>query len=129
MKTIFEIGQRGESLALLILAPLWICTGCSSPLNDTPAGSAMSIELASSAFQPKGTIPKQYTGDGDDRSPPLHWSEPPNGTQSLALICEDPDAPAGTWVHWVLLNVPAEARELKEGAPTSETLPSGAKEG
>lgn len=129
MKTICEIGQRGESLALLILALLCICTGCTQPPNDTPAGSAMSIELTCSAFQPGATIPKQYTGDGDDTSPPLHWSEPPKGTQSLALICDDPDAPVGTWVHWVLFNLPAETRELEEGVPTTETLPSGGKQG
>jgi Raf kinase inhibitor-like YbhB/YbcL family protein len=89
----------------------------------------MTIELTSKAFQPGGTIPKQYTGDGVDRSPPLAWSEPPAGTQSLALICEDPDAPRGTWVHWVLFNLPAQSRELEEGLPTTETLGNGAKQG
>ena len=63
------------------------------------------------------------------KSPPLHWSEPPEGTQSLALICDDPDAPVGTWVHWVLFNLPAETRELEEGLPTTETLSNGAKQG
>ena len=56
----------------------------------------MSIELTSTAFQPEETIPKQFTGDGADKSPPLHWSELPKGTQSVALICDDPDAPRGT---------------------------------
>ena len=59
----------------------------------------MSIEPVSTAFQPAATIPKEYTGDGADRSPPLGWSEPPPATKSLALICDDPDAPRGTWVH------------------------------
>lgn len=89
----------------------------------------MSIELTSSAFQKGMSIPKPYTGDGRDLSPALHWSEPPAGTQSIALICDDPDAPRGTWVHWVLFNLPAQARELEEGVPTTETLPSGAKQG
>jgi len=89
----------------------------------------MSIELTCSAFQTGTTIPKQYTGDGGDKSPPLRWSEPPQGTQSLALICDDPDAPRGTWVHWVLFNLPAQTRELDEGLPTTGTLSNGAKQG
>jgi Raf kinase inhibitor-like YbhB/YbcL family protein len=89
----------------------------------------MSITLTSTAFQPGATIPKQYTGDGPDRSPPLAWSEPPAGTTSLAVICDDPDAPRGTWVHWVLFNLPGQTRDLAEGVPTAETLGSGAKQG
>ncbi len=89
----------------------------------------MPITVASPAFQSGATIPKQFTGDGDDKSPPLHWSEPPRGTKSLALICDDPDAPVGTWVHWVLYNLPAGTRELEEGVPTTETLNNGAKQG
>jgi hypothetical protein len=89
----------------------------------------MSIEVTSTAFKAGETIPKQYTGDGADRSPPLCWSEPPSGTKSLAMICDDPDAPRGTWVHWVLFNLPAQARELEEGVPTKETLGNGSKQG
>jgi len=89
----------------------------------------MSIELTSTAFHSGATIPKQYTGDGADRSPPVRWSEPPSGTKNLALICDDPDAPRGTWVHWVLFNLPAQTRKLEEGVPTTETLGNGAKQG
>jgi Raf kinase inhibitor-like YbhB/YbcL family protein len=89
----------------------------------------MSIELVSKAFRPGEAIPKPYTGDGADRSPPLAWSEPPSGTESLALVCDDPDAPRGTWVHWVLFNLPAQTRELQEGVPGTETLGNGAKQG
>jgi len=89
----------------------------------------MSIELTSTAFKAGEIIPKQFTGDGADQSPSLRWSEPPSGTKSIALICDDPDAPRGTWVHWVLFNLPAQARELEEGVPTTETLGSGAKQG
>jgi Raf kinase inhibitor-like YbhB/YbcL family protein len=89
----------------------------------------MSIELTSTAFPPGATIPKPYTGDGADRSPPLRWSEPPPGTTSLALICDDPDAPRGTWVHWVLFNLPAQSRELEEGVPRKDLLDNGAKQG
>lgn len=89
----------------------------------------MSIEVTSTAFQEGASIPKQYTGDGADQSPPLRWSEPPAGTKSFALICDDPDAPRGTWVHWVLYNLPPQTRELDEGVPTTDTLASGAKQG
>jgi Raf kinase inhibitor-like YbhB/YbcL family protein len=89
----------------------------------------MKIELTSTAFGAGENIPKQYTGDGKDVSPPLHWSDPPQGTKSLVLICDDPDAPRGTWVHWVLFNLPGDQRELEEGVPTQEALPSGATQG
>jgi len=121
-----------EMLVLLMLAFPCLCLGlgCKPPSNQTQSGdSPMSIELTSPAFQTRVTIPKQYTGDGADLSPPLHWSEPPSGTKSLALICDDPDAPRGTWVHWVLFNLPAQTRELEEGVPTTETLGNGAKQG
>jgi Raf kinase inhibitor-like YbhB/YbcL family protein len=116
--------------SILLLAFLCLVLGCKPPPNEAPSGdSTMSIELTSTAFQPGATIPKQYTGDGADRSPPLRWSEPPVGTKSLALICDDPDAPRGTWVHWVLFDLPAETREVEEGVPTTETLDNGAKQG
>jgi Raf kinase inhibitor-like YbhB/YbcL family protein len=89
----------------------------------------MSIELTSTAFKAEKTIPKQFTGDGADQSPSLRWSEPPSGTKSIALICDDPDAPRGTWVHWVLFNLPPQTRELEEGVPTIATLGNGAKQG
>lgn len=89
----------------------------------------MAFEIRSTAFTAGGTIPKKYTCDGPDVSPPLSWTEPPAGTKSLALIMDDPDAPVGTWVHWVLCNLPASTHELSEGTPTTETLASGARQG
>jgi len=89
----------------------------------------VSIQLQSPAFQEGETIPKQYTGDGKDTSPPLRWADPPDRTKSFALICDDPDAPKGTWTHWLLFNLPADQRELTEGVPTSETLTGGGKQG
>jgi Raf kinase inhibitor-like YbhB/YbcL family protein len=89
----------------------------------------MSIELTSTALQSGEFIPKQHTGDGADQSPFLRWSEPPQGTQTFALICDDPDAPRGIWVHWVLFNLPAQTRELEDGVPTTPTLASGAHQG
>ena len=75
----------------------------------------MTLALSSSAFQPGSRIPKRHTGEGEDASPPLAWTGVPAGTQELALICDDPDAPRPKpWVHWVLYGLPATLRELKE---------------
>ncbi len=87
------------------------------------------FELSSTAFEPETTIPRDYTCDGDDRSPPLAWHDAPPGTASYALICDDPDAPAGTWVHWLIWNVPGDGQSLPEGVPADETLPDGARQG
>lgn len=89
----------------------------------------MSFELTSPAFAHGEPIPRQYTCDGADISPPLHWSDPPQGAQSLALIADDPDAPMGTWVHWVLYNLPAETRGLPEAVPPDADLPDGSRHG
>jgi Raf kinase inhibitor-like YbhB/YbcL family protein len=89
----------------------------------------MKITLTSSAFRDGETIPKQYTGDGKDVSPPLQWEGVPEGTQSLALICDDPDAPRGIWVHWVLFNLPGDLRQLSEGIPPDKVLANKAKQG
>jgi Raf kinase inhibitor-like YbhB/YbcL family protein len=89
----------------------------------------MTLELTSTAFPEGATIPERYTGDGRNVSPPLQWRDPPAGTRSLALICEDPDAPRGTFTHWVAFNLPAESRELAEGVPAEATLPNGTAQG
>ncbi len=89
----------------------------------------MSFELTSTAFATGEPIPRKYTCDGDDISPPLQWSDPPQGTQSFALISDDPDAPMGTWVHWVLYNLPAETRALPEAVPLDADLPDGSRHG
>ena len=68
----------------------------------------MTITLTSTAFEPNQPIPAKYSGHGEDISPPLAWSGLPEGTKELALICDDPDAPVGTWVHWVLAKIPAD---------------------
>jgi len=85
--------------------------------------------LTAKAFQPNARIPKPHTCDGKDVSPALTWSGPPAGTKSFALIMDDPDAPPGTWVHWVLYDLPANTQSLDEGIPENETLPNGAKQG
>jgi len=97
--------------------------------QDQKGGNNMEIKITSSAFAEGGMIPPKYTCDGRDISPPLGWDAVPEGTKSIALISDDPDAPMGTWVHWVLFNLPAETRKLEEKIPPDKTLPSGAKQG
>ena len=87
------------------------------------------LTIKTPAFDPGQSIPKRYTGEGEDVSPRLEWSEPPSGTKSVALICEDPDAPVGIWVHWVLFNLPASTRSLDEGMPKDRELKNGARHG
>lgn len=89
----------------------------------------MSIQLTSSAFAEGQSVQQKYTCDGADVSPPLKWSGVPPGAKSLALVCDDPDAPGGTWVHWVLYNLSSTVTELAEGVPTSEAIPNGASQG
>ena len=89
----------------------------------------MVLAISSSVFQEGDRIPTKYTCDGQDVSPPLVWSDLPPGTQSLALIVDDPDAPGGTFTHWVLFNIPSDSRELTEAVPTQAQLPSGGRQG
>lgn len=88
----------------------------------------MSFLLSTSAFL-NGVIPKNFSCDGEDVSPALTWTEPPAGTQSFVLIVDDPDAPAGIWVHWVLYDLPASERGLLEGIAKDRQLSNGARQG
>jgi hypothetical protein len=89
----------------------------------------MHFQLTTTAFQDNGFIPKKFTIDGENVSPILTWSEPPAGTRSFALIVDDPDAPGGTWVHWVLYDLPASTRSLGEGVGRDRELPNHARQG
>ncbi len=89
----------------------------------------MSFQISSSAFSEGGTIAKKFTCDGPDVSPALTWKDAPASAQAFALIMDDPDAPVGTWVHWVLYNLPASTKELPEGVEKTEQLPNGALQG
>ena len=87
------------------------------------------MEITSSAFRHGEEIPKKFTCDDIDVSPSLSWSGAPEETRSFALICDDPDAPVGVWVHWVIYNIPAGTNNLQEAVPTTEILVSGARQG
>jgi len=87
------------------------------------------LTLSSPVFDSGQMLSRKYTGDGDDVSPALKWDNVPAGTKSFALICSDPDAPLGTFVHWVIYDLPADVRELAEGVPKTGVLENGAHQG
>jgi Raf kinase inhibitor-like YbhB/YbcL family protein len=120
-------GLLGLSL-LLLISPAknvrWERKG-----ETSMAGSAATMNITSGAFSAEGTIPRKYTCEGADVSPPLAWSGAPAGVQSYALIADDPDAPVGTWVHWVLYDLPADTKALAENVPKQEQLLNGARQG
>jgi Raf kinase inhibitor-like YbhB/YbcL family protein len=116
-----------------LLACLWALLIGASAVTVAKGGAAMSLTLTSPAFEHNGEIPAEYTCDGKDISPALSWSNLPEGTKSLALIVDDPDAPDPaapkvTWVHWVLYNLPPSVSGLPRGV-SSEALPVGTQEG
>jgi len=133
---------------LLVIAVIVLCS-CQSKVEPTPTQSqdkptaqptevelatlqkeeTMSIKLTSTAFEEGDMIPKQYTCEGNDTSPPLAWTGVPDGAKSLALITNDPDAPAGDWVHWIIFNIPPNVTELPESIPANETVPGGGTHG
>jgi len=119
-----------KKVAFLIATSIFFY-GCGNGETGSPAdgGGKMEIKITSPAFEDGGMIAPKYTCDGADISPPLRWESVPEATTAIALICDDPDAPVGTWVHWVLFNLPADAGQLAENIPTDETLPNGARQG
>ena len=103
------------TLALGLVLLLAACSGNDAGSEPPEPVGGETIELTSAAFDQGSTIPRQYTCDGADLSPPLNWSGVPAGAKSLALVVDDPDA-GGTWVHWVVYDIPVGASELSEGA-------------
>ena len=120
-----------KPVILLLLA--FVLFGCEARKPDEVTkekGKKMDeIEVTSPAFAEGELIPAEYTADGRNISPPIDWSSAPEGTKSFALINDDPDAPMGTWVHWVLYNIPPDVTSLDENILPEETLPNGAVHG
>jgi Raf kinase inhibitor-like YbhB/YbcL family protein len=92
-------------------------------------GAKMAFAVSSASFPNGGDIPRKFTCDGADVSPEISWMEPPTGTQSFAVIADDPDAPSGTWTHWVLFDLPATTTSLPEGVSKIDELPAGERQG
>jgi Raf kinase inhibitor-like YbhB/YbcL family protein len=110
----------------LLLAALPACGGSPTAESILPEDPKLStIHLESPAFADVGAIPQVYTCDGEDVSPPLKWSGVPEAAKSLALVVEDPDAPRGTWTHWVLFDLPADVTELPRGVPADGRVDLG----
>jgi len=118
------------------LAAAWIAVsmlaavGLAKEPGDTAAHHGASVfTLASRAFERGEPIPQVYTADGADISPPLAWHHAPSGTKAYVLVCEDPDAPGGTWVHWVLYDIPATLEALPENVPQARRVLGSARQG
>jgi Raf kinase inhibitor-like YbhB/YbcL family protein len=127
---------RNESAPIVFyLVALSILTFCSCKKGDDPMANPAAqtgirtIRVSSPAFREGGMIPQRYTCDGDDVSPPLSWEAVPEGTKSIALIADDPDAPGGTFVHWVVYDLPADLEGLPENLPRDKGFPVGGEQG
>ena len=132
MKTQLEKRIKKPPLGFLKLGGvivMWILILSSLSPNLNAGGNKMKFVITSSAFSEGGMIPRKYSCDGPDVSPELIWEGVPEDTRSLALICDDPDAPVGTWVHWVLFNIPAGEKGVAAQIAPDATLSNGARHG
>ncbi|MDM9385129.1 YbhB/YbcL family Raf kinase inhibitor-like protein [Chlorogloeopsis sp. ULAP01] len=128
-----------QSVSIFVLVNLsavsWAATDSGDTLvmptgrSDRSKREVQNMKLASSVLEENDFIPAKYTCDGADISPALSWDEPPPETESFALIVDDPDAPKRTFVHWVVYDIPAKARQLSEQIATVKTLPNGGVQG
>lgn len=117
------MNQAGKTAALRLGAVIFLLA---SPLS---VHGQAKMEIKSPAFRSGAEIPRQHTCDGADVSPRLVWEGAPAGAKGFALVADDPDAPGGTWTHWVIYDLPPETRALAEALPAMETLPGGARQG
>jgi Raf kinase inhibitor-like YbhB/YbcL family protein len=128
-----RVGAVVAKQIVLLLAILMVFSStlaaCTREAPEPQKEVEMTVSLSSAAFKDGDKIPVKYTCNGQGMSPPLIWGEPPQKTQVLALIVDDPDAPRGVFTHWVLFNVPANVRQLGEGVSAQEQLQNGALQG
>ena len=119
------------SLVLMLCSSIVLVLACAAPSKSStvPADSSAGMVLVSTAFEDGESIPIRYSLYGENVSPDLSWNKAPEGTKSFALICRDPDAPAGTYYHWVLFNIPENVRGLPEGLARTGTLAAGGIQG
>jgi Raf kinase inhibitor-like YbhB/YbcL family protein len=114
-----RVKRANMTVAFCVLAA---ALNASIAAGPAPAKPGPKFKLETTSFKKGGDIPAKYTCSGEDISPALSWSDPPAGTQGFALIVDDPDAPGGTFTHWIVVNMKPEARELPEGINESGDL-------
>ena len=118
--------MRNRAIVTAMAAAILAATsGC----RKTAAPAPMTLTVTSPDLQPGTEIPKQFTCDGAGISPALAWADPPAKTRSLAVMVTDPDAPMGTFTHWLLYNLPAAARSVPQGTAQKQVLPDGSQQG
>jgi Raf kinase inhibitor-like YbhB/YbcL family protein len=125
---------RFEAPMFLLLLTMLGCASRQQPARPSPTPTTqketnIELKLTSAAFKERQAIPRQCTCDGVNVSPPLEWSGVPKNAKTIAIIADDPDASGGTWVHWVLYNLPAENIGLVENLPATENLKAGGFQG
>jgi Raf kinase inhibitor-like YbhB/YbcL family protein len=134
------MGKLRYAFPVLILIFVLVLTACGGDKTTTPATTTEpttmttitggdEMIITATAFEDGGEIPAAYSCDGQDKSPELNWMNVPEGTQSFALILDDPDAPGGTFTHWVIFNIPAGATGLVENSAKIGELPDGSLQG
>ncbi len=130
MTKVKKLGMIWKTLYVGIVLILFCsCQSNSQVSSQNDNKKQVKIQVTSPAFEEGGMIPKKYTCDDENVSPPLAWTNVPKDTKSLALICDDPDAPMGTWVHWVIFNLPSDTKELMENIPVQKNLLNGTQQG
>jgi Raf kinase inhibitor-like YbhB/YbcL family protein len=121
------------SIFVIIILEFLFLTYLNTNIPATALREAKSIDqeflVYSAGFKNGQAMPKRYTADGSNLSPELTWTIIPNGTKSFAILCEDPDAPAGTWIHWIIYDIPASKTNLPKGIPAQATLKDQTKQG
>jgi Raf kinase inhibitor-like YbhB/YbcL family protein len=122
-------GQELQRVIIRCVAAAVFYMCCSQGFAAAQKSTRQRFQLESGAFAAGGFIPQKYTCSGDNVSPALSWKNPPNGTQSLVLIVADPDAPSGTWIHWIIYNLPPSSYRLPEGVPKVGEIQGGARQG
>lgn len=118
-------------VAAVVAVAVWgfACLDVAAGEPEGTGGIGMALTLTSTAFDSGEAIPRKYSCDGQDISPPLSWDSAPKGTESFVIVCDDPDAPAGTWDHWIVYNIAASVDSLAEGVSPGGGLPDGCVEG
>ncbi len=116
-----------RDISLWLVFGSFLCAVAACAAGEIKAPSTLKVSAV--AFSEGAAIPARFTCKGPDISPALGWRDLPGGTKSIALICDDPDAPMGTWVHWVLYNLPASVSGLPENVPATSATTSGALQG